>query len=113
MADPNFSIVAHVDVDQTPLSGARNSGSSAWSSIEAPPEYVINKDKVQFAWTHDATEEWNEKKWENPVEIIPGSGIEQPRKLSIQVGCYSKHGALSGGAWADLKATGVFSKYTR
>jgi hypothetical protein len=107
----SFSIVAHIDVDQTPVSGSRNAGSSAWSSVEAPKEHVINKDKVQFAWTHDSTEERYDVVWDDLVEVIPGTGIEQPRKLSIRVHCYSKKGPLSGGAWADLKATGDFVKY--
>lgn len=108
-----FSIVAHVDVDQTGLNGERNSGSSAWSTVEAPVEHVINKDKVRFDWSHDSTEERYDVVWDCLEEIIPGTGIMQPRKLSIRVHCFSKHGAWSGGAWADLKATGDFVKYVK
>ncbi len=109
----SFNIVAHVDIDQTGGSGERNAASSAWSDVTAPDEHVINKDKVSISWTCDCEEGRYETKWEDWVEVIPGSGIEQPRKLSIRVHGYSKSGRYSGGAWADLKASGDFVKYVR
>ena len=109
----SFNIVAHVDIDQTGASGERNAGSSAWSEVEAPDEHVINKDKVILSWTTDCEEGKYDVMWENLVEIIPGSGIQQPRKLRIRVHGYSKSGRYSGGAWADLKASGDFVKYVR
>lgn len=109
----SFSIVARVDVDQTPLSGVRNSGSSPWSSVEAPAEHVINKEKLNLAWAHDCNEERYDLVWDNWQEIIPGTGLIQPRKLSIRVHCFSKSGAFSGGAWAQLTASGDFVKYVK
>jgi hypothetical protein len=108
----SFEIAVHVGIDQTGGNGVRNAASSAWSHVEAPAGHVINKDKVQLSWTTDCEEGRYDLQWEEYVEVVPGTGIEQPRKLSIRVHGFSKNGRYSGGAWADLKAAGDFVKYT-
>ena len=108
-----FSLTARVSIDQTPISGVRNAASSEWSYFQAPEEHVINKEAAVVNWEHDCTEERYDMVWDNWAEIVPGTGLKLPRRLAIRVHGCSKHGPLSGGAWARLTVSGVIVKYTR
>lgn len=107
-----FELVARVETKNTSLTGERDSKWSNWEKVTAPDGYVINKDQIKVeALVEMGSENRDEKKFSDLVEIIPGSNIMLPRTFEVRVFARSSKGHSGGKGATEYKYSGDFVSY--
>lgn len=95
----------------TAHTGERKSCSSGWSIVTLPAGYVFIKDRVEKTCRSCAGSENDiNVEFDNFVEVIPGTGIEQPRTMRASV--HARSPRSCGGCRGWTKAT-VKCKYVK
>ncbi|RAS89617.1 alkaline protease [Priestia endophytica] len=109
MAD--FELICDAETDVTSITGVRDSKWSDWSKVTAPEGFVINKEKVVVeALVEMGSENTYEREWLDYVEIIPGTGIELPRTMSVRAHARSSKGHRGGKGHSRYRFSGDFTK---
>lgn len=95
----------------TGCDGSRESCASGWTTNSVPEGYVYAKDRLEKTFeSANGSEHYCEHKWEDFVEVIPGTGIEQPRTLKIRARARSPRGNCAGRGWAKCRFNGFSVK---
>lgn len=113
MAEPTvLEIAAECTTKETALDGKRYSCRSDWSTLKAPPGHVFIKDDLEVNWTSKSgSENSYAVQWDDEVEVIPGTGIELPTTMQVQVRARSPKGPASGRGWSKAKFVVPITKY--
>ncbi len=102
---------AHCMTDGTGADGSgKNCSDSACTS--APDGYIIIREKYQVAVNSNNGGHYGVD-FSEQQEVIPGSGITQPKKVCITVGANSQAGVdhVNARGWMDVTGNGAISKY--
>jgi len=79
------TIHTEVTTKGTEWNGKRHSATSDWTTFTAPAGYVIVEKEVQTAWKgRNGSENRVDVTFDDYVEIVPGTGIKQPRTVRIR-----------------------------
>jgi hypothetical protein len=104
-------LVSECTTEGTRLSGARRSCDSHWSSVTAPPGFVFVKDSASIEWLgQNGSENRYDLQWDDWVEIIPGTGIQQPRTMRLKVHARSPSCRGCRG-WSKVRVTGTYVNF--
>lgn len=107
------TVTAECTTKETGADGKRHGCDSAWAELRAPEGFVFaEKSLTGGEWSGAGSEHNCLLRWDEYVEIIPGSAIEQPRVLRLAAHARSPKGHLSGRGWSKCKYTVKLSKYT-
>ena len=108
----NFTLVSQCTTEATGGNGARHSCSGEPSSATAEDGYVIAEKAVVWAEASGAGSEHDcHVAFADYVEVIPGTGITQPRSVSIWATATGPSGYFTGRGWETCKLSGFTSKY--
>lgn len=108
------TITAECTTKETAGNGKRHACDSAWAELRAPEGFVFAERSLRGGeWSGAGSEHNCLLRWDDWVEVIPGSGIEQPRVLRLASHARSPKGPFSGRGWSKCKYTVSLSKYTQ
>ena len=97
------SVAAQCTTDSTGLNGVRHDCDSAPTVITAPAGFVFIKDGPKGLsggkTSGNGSEHECRYEWSDLVEVVPGTGITQPRTFSLRAHARSPHGHSSGRGW--------------
>ncbi|WP_074593819.1 hypothetical protein [Bacillus cereus] len=103
-------IVVIADTEATGANGVPKKDESDWEQAVAPEGYVINKEKIiREAVSERGSKHTYEELFSDLVEILPGSGIEFPRKIEIRAIAKSEKKPYGGGGHAHYRFTIPFA----
>ncbi|MGV8835950.1 hypothetical protein [Cellvibrio sp.] len=107
------TITSECTTKHTDPDGSRNNCHATPTVLTAPDGYVFAEKSVQGGYTSKAgSENKCSFKFDNYIEVISGSGIMQPRTVSLKAYALSPKGALTGKrGWSKCKYTIKLSKY--
>lgn len=109
-----FEIIARVETKNTSITGERYSKWSNWEKVTAPDGYVINKDQMKIqALVEMGSENRDEMKFSDYVEIIPDTNINLPRTFEVRVFARSSKSPAGGKGTTEYKYTGDFVNYNK
>jgi len=92
--------------------GTRNSCDSAVTRITAPDNHVFAEKTLAGGETSGSGSEHECRlKWEDYIEVIPGTKITQPRTVTLQAHARSPRGHFTGRGWAKCRYTVEVTKY--
>jgi hypothetical protein len=95
------TLSAECTTDATGGDGVRHSCDSASSILTAPAGFVFIQNGLQGGETSGTGDEHECRvAWSNFVEVIPGTGITQPRTFTLQAHAKSPSGYFKGRGWA-------------
>jgi hypothetical protein len=106
------TITSECTTSPTGPDGARHGCDSDVSRVTAPDGYVFSQNSLQGGETSGAGSEHQCRPgWDDYVEIIPGSGITQPRTLTLQSHALGPKGYMTGRGWVKCAFTANIAKY--
>ncbi len=98
--------------DPTGGDGVRHDCNSDPTTITAPDGYVFSQNSVKGGETSGAGDEHScNLSWSNFVEVIPGSGITQPRTATTSCHARGPSGHWAGRGWCGCTYTITLTKY--
>jgi len=110
MAD--FNIQSEITTDDTGANGVRDARFSDWETVIAPVNHVINRDTVSSVeLSGNGDEHRAEIVYDEWVEIVPNTGLQFPRKISVRTYALGPSGHWAGRGWAKYAVSGNFVKY--
>lgn len=113
----DFSLAAECTTDGTNWDGSRNDCRSAQPSCyNAPPGFVVVEKSASPACTScNGSENSCDLSFFDPVEVIEGTGITQPRKICMGAYARSPGGMNNANArgWSKCVATGKITSYNK
>jgi len=108
------TITAECTTEATGINGVRHNCDSDVSTLRAPDGFVFAVNTASAAETSGAGSEHScNLGWEDWVEVIPGTQITQPRKMTLYAHARGPGGHLSGRGWAKCRYTVLLSRYVR
>ncbi|MET1116163.1 MAG: hypothetical protein ABWY08_14595 [Comamonas sp.] len=108
------TISAECTTEPTGISGERYNCDSDVSVLRAPEGFVFAVDTASASETSGAGSEHScNLGWDDWVEVIPGTQITQPRKMTLSAHARGPSGHLAGRGWAKCKYTVMLSRYLR
>ncbi len=109
-----FSLNSECTTDGTNYKGERKSCDTAHSTFTVPDGYVINEKLLKWSIYNAAGSERDcHYELSNYVEVIPDSGLVQPRTLTYWSHARSPRGHDSGRGWIGCNFSGVYVPYIR
>ncbi len=109
-ADPDTqtqTIHTEVTTKGTEWNGKRHSATSDWTTFTVPAGHVIVQNEVKTVWKSRAgSENRVDIEFDDYVEIVPGTGIKQPR--TIRVRSHARSPRHDRGARGWTKADVIF-----
>jgi hypothetical protein len=100
------TIASEVTTGTSGPDGARDSADSEWTSFTVPSNYAINKEKTAVDIQSEAGSEHDyDLKYEDYVEVLPGTGIVLPRTIRAKTHARSSTGPFGGRGWMKIKVT--------
>lgn len=105
-------IAAECTTKGTDWDGSRNSCRSGVSKVTAPANHVFAEKSLSGGMTSGAGSEKDcILKWHDYIEVIPGTGIKQPRTVTLQAKARSPEHDRGARGWAKCKYTVNVVKY--
>ncbi len=106
------TIAAQCTTDPTGGDGVRHSCESQRTVLNAPDGLVFIQARVEGGEVSgNGSEHGCRFNWDNFVEIIPGSGIVQPRSVWIQAYARGPSGHWAGRGWAGCNYNVYMTRY--
>lgn len=97
-------ISAECTTDSTGGNGVRHDCDSTPSVVTAPDGFVFIQNGLSGGKTSGAGDEHDCRfSWSNYVEVIPGTGITQPRTFTLQAHARSPSGHWAGRGWVNCE----------
>lgn len=107
-----MNITAECTTDETGGSGVRHDCDSAPSTGSAPDGYVFSQNQALVTKSSGNGDESDcNFGWSDFVEVVPGSGLTQPRTFTLSAHARSPSGHWAGRGWANCSATLRLAKY--
>lgn len=96
----------------TKPTGERELCYSEWSEWSVPDGYFILKDQLNIVCTNcSGSENRCEHEFHDFVEVIPGTGLEQPTRFKYRAYARSPSGQINSRGWSKCSYTVTYSKY--
>ncbi|PFS24371.1 hypothetical protein COK46_01790 [Bacillus thuringiensis] len=108
-----FELAAECTTDGNDASGRRKDCDSDISVVNAPDGFVLNDRDFEMQQTYNGTDPNVNLTWDDYVEIIPGSGLKYPTKVSLSVHARSPRGHNGQRGWNKVKISGTMINYQR
>src|SRR5262245_14878706 len=90
-------IASEVTTGTSSADGSRDSADSAWTVFTVPSNCVIIKDKTSVAVQSEAGSEHSyDVEYDDYIEVVPGTGIMQPRTIKAKTHARSSTGPFGG-----------------
>mgnify|MGYP003554402402 CR=1 FL=1 len=107
------TFTAECTTKETGVDGVRHGCSSETAMLRAPQGFVFAERTLTGGEISGAGSEHScNLAWDEYVEIVPGSEIQQPRVVKLSAKARSPKGRAAGRGWAKCKFTVKLSKYT-
>lgn len=98
------SISSQVTTAPTEGDGVRHSAESGWTVLPVPANCVIIKDRtVVHELSANGSEYHATVEYDDYVEVVPGTGIQQPRTIKVKTFARGPRGAFSGRGWLNVR----------
>lgn len=110
----NGSIASQVTTKGTDWDGARHSADSEYTSFKVPQGYTINRDQtVVHDLSANGSEHSYEVKYDDFVELIPGTGIVGPQTIRVKTHARSPGGSSNWGCrgWQQVRVDFQYVRY--
>jgi hypothetical protein len=96
----------------TTADGRQRSCRSERQTIRAPEDHVFVQNSLQGGFTRRNGSTNNcFHGWDDFVEVVPGSGITQPKTFWLQAHARSPRGSFAGPGWTACRFTLDLSRY--
>jgi len=106
------TIAADCTTDATAGNGVRHGCESNVSKLTAPDGFVFAEKTLTGGETSGAGSEHScNLSWGDYMEVIPGTGIQQPRTVTLQAKARGPKGHFAGRGWAKCSYTVNLAKY--
>lgn len=105
-------LTAECTTKETGVDGVRHSCDSDWQFQTVPDGYVIVEKSLNRVCTSCNGSENNcDAVFDDMIEVIPGTGILQPRTLKVRARARGPKGHAKGRGWSKCKFTAKYVKY--
>lgn len=108
-----FKIAAECTTKGNDMSGRRKDCDSDESVYNAPDGFVLDDRDYELQQSYNGSDPNINLKWENYIEILPGSGLKYPTTVKLSVHSRSPRGHNGQRGWNKVNINGHMIQYKK